>query len=60
MTVLFDKITVIFFREEGFYPIEFSGTKNPIEEAADHARLNPGTQRVETIGGEILWEAAVQ
>lgn len=49
-------IIAIFFRDEGFYPVRFSGTKNPIEEAADHAALNPGTRRVEDTDGNILWQ----
>lgn len=54
-------IVAIFFREEGFYPIRFSGAKPPREEAADHAALNPGTLRIEDRDGNILWQAeAVQ
>lgn len=34
--------TVIFFREEGWYPVE-------------HVDLNPGTKRVEDIDGNVLW-----
>jgi hypothetical protein len=56
----FDKITALFFREEGFYPVVFSGTKDPIEEVADHAKLNPGTLRIETVGGEVLWSGELQ
>lgn len=47
--------TVIFVRDGYFYPITLSGTKPAAEEAADHAALNPGTLRVETMGGEVLW-----
>jgi hypothetical protein len=47
--------TVIFFREEGFYPVEFCGVKSAPEEAADHAALNPGTLRVEDLDGTVLW-----
>lgn len=50
---------VIFFREDGFYPIEFlipSECNVSLErQAADHAELNPGTIRVETIDGTVLW-----
>jgi hypothetical protein len=60
MTAPFEKITAIFFRENMFYPIEFSGTKDPIEEAADHAKCNPGTLRIETVDGEVLWSVTVQ
>ena len=43
--------TVIFFREGMFYPVE--GRAN--EDWAEHARLNPGTLRVESIDGVVLW-----
>jgi len=46
---------VIFFRETGFYPIQLSGLKPSAEEAADHAACNPGTLRVETLEGKVLW-----
>lgn len=47
--------TVIFFREEGFYPIALSG-RSPIEqEVAAHANLNPGTLWVEDLDGRVLW-----
>ena len=55
-----DGIIAIFWRDEGFYPVQFSGLKPAAEEAADHARLNPGTRRVETTDGEILWSETVQ
>lgn len=47
--------TVIFFREGMFYPVTLSGAKPSAIEAADHAALNPGTLRIETMGGEVLW-----
>lgn len=47
--------TVIFFREEGFYPVQFMGHKPAQQEAADHAALNPGTIRIERMNGERLW-----
>lgn len=46
---------VIFFREDAFYPVLFSGSKPAHEEAADHAALNPGTKRVERMNGDVLW-----
>jgi len=60
MTAPFEKIVAVFVREEGFYPIEFSGTKDPIEEDADHATINPVTHRIETVTGEFLWQVTVQ
>lgn len=47
--------TVIFFRENMFYPIQLSGLKPSAEEAADHAACNPGTLRIESLAGEVLW-----
>lgn len=47
--------TVIFFRENMFYPIQLSGLKPSAEEAADHAACNPGTLRIESLTGELLW-----
>ena len=55
-------IIAMFIREmnggEHFYPVEFMGDKSPADEAADHAALNPGTLRVETLDGEVIWQAA--
>lgn len=42
---------VIFFREEGWYPIMVRED----EDLAVHAELNPGTLRIEDINGNILW-----
>lgn len=47
--------TVIFFRENMFYPIQLSGLKPSAEEAAEHAAWNPGTLRIESLTGEVLW-----
>ncbi len=47
--------TVIFFRENMFYPIQLSGLKPSAEEAAEHAACNPGTLRIESLTGEVLW-----
>ena len=41
---------VIFFREEGFYPLELPVT----DDLAEHARWNPGTLRIEDTEGNIL------
>lgn len=44
--------TVIFFRKEGFYPIE-----TPVDDdLAHHAGLNPGTLKIEDTKGNILWQ----
>lgn len=50
----------IFFRDEGFYPVQFFGTKSPSEEAADHAALNPGTRKIEDTAGNVLWQEIAQ
>ena len=42
----------IFFRADGFYPIEL---KNDAAAKAS-AENNPGTLRVETPDGKIVWE----
>jgi hypothetical protein len=43
--------TVIFFREGFFYPV----MGRPDEDWSKHAELNPGTLRIESMDGEILW-----
>lgn len=43
----------IFFRKEGFYPLEFKNDK----EAVTNALCNPGTLRVENIDGEVIWNS---
>lgn len=43
--------TVIFFREGMFYPIMVREK----EDLAEHARLNPGTLRIEDVDGNVLW-----
>ena len=48
--------TVLFIREDVFYPIQLFGAKPAAVECADHAALNPGTLRVEdALTGEVLW-----
>jgi hypothetical protein len=46
---------MIFVREEGFYPIHAVKNIDLATQAADHARVNPGTLRVEDIEGNVLW-----
>ena len=38
-----------------FYPIQLSGMKPTEEEVVDHAKCNPGTLRIESVAGEVLW-----
>lgn len=41
----------VFFRADGFYFISIvPGSED------EHARLNPGTIRIEDVEGDILWE----
>lgn len=47
---------VIFFRKEGFYPVQFT----PNCKVEDHVRLNPGTIRVEELNGKIIWPTSPQ
>jgi hypothetical protein len=47
---------LIFFRAEGFYPVEALPDRDLKTQAADHAELNPGTLRVEDIEGNVLWQ----
>lgn len=46
---------VIFIRKDIFYTVQLSGHKPTIEECADHAERNPGTIRIESMTGEVLW-----
>lgn len=52
-------ITVLFFREDGFYPVELmdpeSCGKSLCEQAKDHAELNPGTLSVESADGSVCF-----
>jgi hypothetical protein len=51
---------VVFFRAEGFYPIEIPLGFDTPERLAEHAALNPGTLRIEDTHGTILWSAQKQ
>lgn len=42
---------VIFFRAEGWYVVEVYED----EDVSVHAELNPGTIRIEDMGGNVLW-----
>jgi hypothetical protein len=44
------KKSFVFFRAEGFYIVEI-----PEATLEDNVKSNPGTVRVETIEGEIVW-----
>ncbi|MGI4947400.1 MAG: hypothetical protein ACRYHC_01715 [Janthinobacterium lividum] len=47
----------IFVREEGFYVVALASD----DDLNEHARLNPGTMRVEDLLGNVLWpEGTVQ
>lgn len=43
----------IFFREGMFYPIEEEND----EKVLKHVELNPGTLKIETIDGRVIYEA---
>jgi hypothetical protein len=43
--------TVIFIRNEGWYPVVFT-SRCKVE---DHVKLNPGTVRVEEMDGRVIW-----
>ncbi len=44
--------TVVFFRKEGWYTIE-----TPVNDDLDHhAKINPGTLKIEDTKGNILWQ----
>lgn len=51
---------LLMITKEHFYPIESSGKKPILEEAADHGRLNDHVMRVETLDGQILWKRDIQ
>lgn len=44
----------VFFRKDTFYVINTYEDEGFIE-LAEHARLNPGTLRIEDVHGNILW-----
>lgn len=46
-------ITVVFHREEGWYLTEYPWDYENWQEEADR---NPGTLKIETIGGHVLWQ----
>lgn len=46
---------LIFFRPEGFYPIKAVKGVSLVQQAREHAELNPGTIRIEDKCGLILW-----
>jgi len=45
--------TYIFFRDKHFYPVE----EESDEKVLKHVPLNPGTTRIETIDGRVVYEA---
>lgn len=44
--------TYLFFRTEGFYPVEYEND----EDAIKGAMHNAGTIRVETASGRVVWK----
>lgn len=48
-----ETMIVLFFRKEGFYPIEVPKS----DDLARHAALNPGTLKItDMLGEKILWK----
>lgn len=47
---------MIFFRRDGWYPIQGVKDIPLIQQAAEHAALNPGTLKIEDIDGVVLWK----
>lgn len=49
-----DGMQVIIFRRKGFwYPVEYPADYT---NWADEAERNPGTTKIETLDGEVLWQ----
>jgi hypothetical protein len=46
--------TYLFFREGMFYPVE----EESDEKVLKHVPLNPGTKRIETVEGRVIYDAA--
>jgi hypothetical protein len=45
--------TYLFFRDKHFYPVE----EDSDEKVLKHVPLNPGTTRIETIEGRVIYRA---
>ena len=45
------KAVYLFFREQGFYPIELESDARAVE----NALCNPGTIKVENVDGKVVW-----
>lgn len=45
----------VFFREGGTFYVINTYEDEGFHELAEHARLNPGTLRIEDIEGNVLW-----
>lgn len=43
--------TYLFFRKDGFYPLEMRDD----QDAKHNAEINPSTCRVETLDGRVVW-----
>jgi hypothetical protein len=48
--------TYVFFRDRHFYMVE----EESDERVLKHVPLNPGTQRIETIEGRVIYQAPTQ
>jgi hypothetical protein len=48
--------TYLFFREGMFYPVE----EESDEKVLKHVPLNPGTKRIETAEGRVIYEAPTE
>lgn len=46
---------MVFFRADGFYPVQGVSGVDLHQQARDHAELNPGTLRIEDVRGTVLW-----
>jgi hypothetical protein len=53
MTTMAKMKTYLFFREGHFYPVE----EESDEKVLKHVPLNPGTKRIETIEGRVVYQA---
>lgn len=47
----------VFYRDGSFYVINTYEDEG-YAELAEHARLNPGTTRIEDVAGNVLWSPA--
>jgi len=48
--------TYIFHRDDGWYPVEEVSD----EKVLTHVPLNPGTRKIETADGRVIWQETKQ